>query len=172
MIYTSALIHHPFFFGKILNTGGVSAVFCLASYLYFLLMWFQEMLEDLTVTFNLVYCFNWPLWLLAAPLSIWKTYNNITDFWFDAYSVPDTVLNILNDYLISYLRFILVTNLKYRSKFYPHLRGMKHLGNFAKFAKLRGSLVLENICVHPLASPLPPPTNEKETELWVLESLK
>ena len=90
----------PFFLGKILNTGGVSAVFCLASYLYFLHTWLQEMLEDLTVTFILVYCSNWPIWLLATPLSIWKTYNNITDFWFDAHSVPDTVLNILNDCLI------------------------------------------------------------------------
>ena len=74
--------------------------------------------------------------------------------------------------LFSYLRFILVTNLRYRSKFYLHLRGMKHLGNFAKFAKLCGSLVLENICIHPLASPLPPLANEKETELRVWESLK
>lgn len=67
--------------------------------------------------------------------------------------------------LLSYLRLILVTNLKYGSKFYPHLRGMKHLGNFAKFAKLSGSLILENISIHPLASPLPPPANEKETEI-------
>lgn len=117
-------------------------------------MWLQKCLKTwLLLYFGLL--FYWPAWLLLH-LSIWKP--TITSLIFDLMLTLCQILfwTFWTIVLLSYLRLILVTNLKYRSKFYPYLRGMKHLATLPSLQLLPAWILEKNICIHPLPpSPRP-----------------